>query len=427
MRASRYNIASQPLNGERALFNTATGNLAFVTNREYENILSGIVSDPEFVKLGYIVPDHLDEIKVAIDRRASVRARPRRALSVTIVPTLRCNFSCGYCYNGVNHKSGDAGASFKGAFKYIKNELASGEPLHVTWYGGEPTLQLDEILSQSVDLKELCSARGSHFSCDLLTNGSTLNEKQCAKLVELPLTDIQVSIDWPIEKSERQKGRLSAHATLDDVLKRTALIPQSIPLVYRINVMPGFLATFDRLLTQMKASVGRPHWAYIHRLFPSNDPSLNSEASGEMRFPDIVEFYREYAAARKILRDFGYSQEFFPQEPDTGYCIAQNSRDIIFDGAGDAKKCVREIEGPAARIDLDTGHYNDRGAAYMNSEVTSSDGCYKCTFMPLCHSGCPKDKYEHPSAVLERCTPWKFILPNELTSFLQINLTQNEG
>ena len=75
-------------------------------------------------------------------------------LSLTITPTLACNFKCRYCYENPSHvetmseEVQDKVVSFVQSFPSVKE-------LVVTWYGGEPLLALDVVERLTSRLKTL--------------------------------------------------------------------------------------------------------------------------------------------------------------------------------------------------------------------------------------------------------------------------------
>lgn len=417
MHPSQYNIYSAEHNGCFAIYNTATQNLVITTSEEKALIEAGVIFDEEALRLGLIVSDDRDERKSVMRYRQSLRSQGKSRLAVTIVPSKSCNFSCGYCYNGIAHRQTRSSA-FDAAHSYIARELKPQESLHLTWYGGEPTLYLDKIRDFTKSIQKFCERNDSMYSADLLTNASTLTKNQANILSELSLVNIQVSIDWPLAKSQRVKPGLSVGDTLVDCLTKCNNIPEAIALNLRINVMPGFLDTFHLLLDTVEKLVSRPKWVYIHRIVESNDPTLNTKESSEYRYADLHLFFEDYYKARLVLRERGFDQEFVPSGEDSGYCIAQTVRDVIFTEEGEARKCVRELYGDGAMVDVSTGSSNGRYKFYMTEEVEENDYCFMCKFLPICHSGCVKEKYERPDDIIQRCTPWKFILERELTNYL---------
>lgn len=69
-----------------------------------------------------------------------------KVLNLTIAPTSNCNFRCPYCYerNSLNEKRmNDTTAN--DILKMIEDRIPHLEAIDLTWYGGEPLLELERI------------------------------------------------------------------------------------------------------------------------------------------------------------------------------------------------------------------------------------------------------------------------------------------
>ena len=106
-----------------------------------------------------------DEIaKLKVENLLGRFASP--SLSLTITPTLACNFKCSYCYENDSHvetmseEVQDKVLSFAQGFPSVKE-------LFVTWYGGEPLLALDVIDRLTSRLRTLKLP----LSAGMVTNG----------------------------------------------------------------------------------------------------------------------------------------------------------------------------------------------------------------------------------------------------------------
>ena len=111
MKPSRYNYFFEADDGVTLAFNSASGALAEIekehlpqiqnllkrpdqaTNDTDKEFLDGLVSG------GYLVGDAIDEAAV-LQAQANSYRHSAATLSITIAPTLACNFSCDYCFEG---------------------------------------------------------------------------------------------------------------------------------------------------------------------------------------------------------------------------------------------------------------------------------------------------------------------------------------
>ena len=416
---SRYNVVSHPVGNRVVVFNTLTQNAAIFDRDEWALITSS-PSHADAFSMGFIVERGADERGIAIRLRSELKRIGKSGLSVTIVPSVGCNFSCGYCYNGIHGAKTVSGRpkSLESSIQYADRNLEHGSSLRVTWYGGEPLLFQKNIEDWSRPLQEIASARGCSYEADILTNGAAITAATPGVLERSGIRHVQVSIDWPPAESGRRMGTMTAEQTLDLVLRKIDLIPEDIGLTIRINTFPGFLADFPRLVGDIRGKVKRNVSVYCHRIYESSDDGLNDDSSKVFRYRSSKEYSRDYLSAKAILREAGYHQDYFPSRLIDAVCIAQSASGVIANAEGEFRKCPREIvgEGAVSKID-NTG--NEVLEAYRSFDASLGEECSKCTFLPICHGGCVKEAVNDPSSTVSRCTLWKFTMVDELTSFLR--------
>ena len=102
MKLSNYNIYEKE-NGICYIANTITGAIIGLSERELDSLLDGNFQDfsedeiDSFKNMGILLPAKIDEI--ALMRQAYNTCKYSFEKStITIMPTLECNFNCPYCY-----------------------------------------------------------------------------------------------------------------------------------------------------------------------------------------------------------------------------------------------------------------------------------------------------------------------------------------
>lgn len=94
------------------------------------------------LRANMIVDFKLDEVSLL--RTINLISRYKdSSLSLTIAPTLECNFACPYCYekgrryNRMNKEVQNA------LVEFVKVKLRNKSALGICWYGGEPLMAID--------------------------------------------------------------------------------------------------------------------------------------------------------------------------------------------------------------------------------------------------------------------------------------------
>jgi len=134
-----------------------------------------------------------------MDRLSKVPAIAGRRVELQLLTTLRCNLKCSYCSLGVGDVLGsqrEVTYTLDALDRFIATHLA-GQEIYVTFYGGEPTLNLE--------LMGAVMLRHPAFRFQLQTNGTLLDDVPDWVLARL--SNILVSIDGGERVTDGYRGR----------------------------------------------------------------------------------------------------------------------------------------------------------------------------------------------------------------------------
>src|SRR3989441_2798533 len=194
MQPSMFNVrVPLPARDEVFLMNTLTdaqlvvsSDVADLLDRYGESSETGSPDESEREALsvlsehGFLVPDREAERRSLDAYFASIR-HDSSQLGVTVLTTLQCNFACDYCFQG------DHGDYNKFAAKmtletagriasWIEGELDRLDPERfvLTFFGGEPLLNLPVMYELAERCWEPTQARGVRRPINGITNGVVL-------------------------------------------------------------------------------------------------------------------------------------------------------------------------------------------------------------------------------------------------------------
>jgi uncharacterized protein len=190
-------------------------------------------------------------------------------LQVTILTTLQCNFACDYCFQG------DHGDHNKFADKmtletsrrvaaWIEGEIDRVAPqtLLVTFFGGEPLLNLPVMYDLAERLFVATSARDIRLAINIITNGLLLTPDIVDRLAPLGLNGIKITLD----------GDRDTHN--------------------RMRPLRGGQGTFDRIVENIRRVAGRCSIAI----------GGNFDESSVDSYPALLDFLREQDFADKLVK-----------------------------------------------------------------------------------------------------------------------------
>lgn len=276
MRASRFTLSVPlPETGETFLFNSLTDSQIVVSD-DVVQLIARVDQeavgrlDPasreavtELAELGFLV-----ESREAEDRALDTFFRDLREddahLRVTLLTTLQCNFACDYCIQGdhESHDGGGARMSLEQAARvgdWIEQRLdALGSPrFTLTFFGGEPLLNLPVVYGLAERMWEACQSRGVAMNISIITNGLLLTEPVVDRLIPFGLTGVKVTLDGDRATHDRLRPLRGGQGTFDRILANLRAVSSKVRLSIGGNFDVESAASYPDLL----ALLGRESFA----------------------------------------------------------------------------------------------------------------------------------------------------------------------
>lgn len=228
LKESAYNFIYDDLGKDQIVFyNSRTGALAVVHEDQYKQY-KGFqekgkeIEDAEFLKnllkCGYLLPAEVDE-KFLIKTNMMQGRYNKNLLSLTIAPTMACNFRCIYCFEkGHYGNSLMDGETQIALMNFIKSHLDGVKNINVTWFGGEPLLGMSVIESLSEQIIALCEEKELQYQAGIITNGYLLTPENAEKLKKYNVRYAQVTVDGPKEIHNERRPTVNGQGTYDVIM-----------------------------------------------------------------------------------------------------------------------------------------------------------------------------------------------------------------
>src|SRR5579862_8165754 len=174
---------------------------------------------------GFIVKDRASERRTLDEYFTRVKSDPSE-LNITLLTTLQCNFACDYCYQG-DHGDYNKFAekmSLETAGKvgdWIEREMDQQHPkvLVLTFFGGEPLLNLPVVYEMSERMWDACTKRGVEMRINIITNGLLLTEEVVDRILPFGLTGIKVTLDGDRDAHNRMRPLRGGQGTFDRIVE----------------------------------------------------------------------------------------------------------------------------------------------------------------------------------------------------------------
>lgn len=362
---------------------------------KFKNFITTGELDIEFkenlLKGKFICNSDLDETNLLNHAYNKVRYK-NTSLSLTIAPTLTCNFKCPYCYEEGFRENTMTESTQNNLLEFIEDYLKLGvKHLSIVWYGGEPLLKLNIIENLTYRIFELLKTYNATYDASMVSNGYLLTKDVALKLNKLKINSVQITLDGPKEVHDTRRMLVNNKGSFETIIKNITEIADLIYVIIRINIDKTNISSVDDILNELiKHSLQKKVKIYPAKIDSINNTDLTFNCIETKDFSEFgIEFFK------KAL-NYGFKSFSLPN-CRFNVCGACTDNAYVVDPQGYLFKCWNTIGRENYRI----GHINKKRHSkiscnnnlliFMNYTPFNED-CKKCDVLPLCMGGCPYHK-----------------------------------
>lgn len=422
---SRFNHFHTLPTGEKLAFNSLSGGLAVLDSEgwaRYTALAKGEPLDPKnpvdqgLVEGRFVVPENFDELTYL--KTLHLRQRyTTEAWSLTICPTIDCNFGCDYCFqrHRVSRMTEAVQAKLLEVFAQKAPRLSK---FFVTWFGGEPTLAWDVVQRLSQGFLEVAERNRVEYSASLITNGYLLDEGKVADMVRYRIHLVQITLDGDAPYHDQRRHLLTGEGSFERILANLRLFLGKPVFVHiRVNVDVRNREGVPALLKRL-AEEGLAHQENLRVYFApvtSTAPPSHGVKGFCFTRKDFARIEPEYFTLAESL---GLATLPYPSL-QLGGCVAAHPEGFVVEPDGTLQKCWDTVGQPEFAVG-NLLEYDPLQLAenpvyqrWMSWDPFSEElACSRCTWLPACMGGCPL-KVVFPEAMPEgkvelECTTFKW-------------------
>jgi len=215
-------------------------------------------------ELGFVVESHAAD-RQALDAYFDTIKNDASQLRLTVLTTLQCNFACDYCFQGDHDEHNRQGhkMSLETAAQVVARaerqlDELKPEKLLLTFFGGEPLLNLPVVYYLAERVHAAATARGVRFAIVIITNGLLLTPEVVDRLLPYGLTAAKVTIDGDQAAHDRKRPLRGGQGTFDKILNNVRQVADRIQIAIGGNFdadnADSYPALLDYLASQPFAS-----------------------------------------------------------------------------------------------------------------------------------------------------------------------------
>lgn len=413
MKASYYNFI---IEGEQKkdgiYYNARTGSLSYL-NEEYHTKFQDFlknkneITDEKFrnnlVYCGFLVEDDFDE-KLDIKMRMFQAKYENSVLSLTIAPTMACNFRCVYCFEQGYYENGSMTKETEQQIcDFVIQEAGHLEKLAITWYGGEPLLAIQRIESLSKKFIQICEELHIEYEATMITNGYLLSGEICNRLIECKIDDVQVTIDGEESVHNKRRKLIDGSKTYENIMENIEQVCRNIQVVIRMNIDSQNMEHIKRFMEDLKRRrIYEEVFCYFAFVTETNGVCRDCNSMSNETYS---KFHLQLLKENKIPL-----KNFYPK-PIGNYCGADYGQGYVIDPKGNLYKCWSDIGRKERRIgtlgqwtsekyifdkksDITHTQVQKMMSEYTMYDPTEDSHCMECKILPLCMGGCPRSRIE---------------------------------
>jgi uncharacterized protein len=428
MKRSRYNFFIKTNDGATLAFNSKTGALAEI-EKEHEARIEYLLDnaeraetsqDKEFVEGltagGYLIGNGIDEVD-ELECQANSSRVSDRTLSLTIAPTLACNFSCDYCYESRSSLI-MSDETQQALLDFADKHLGRISNLLISWFGGEPTLCLSIIEKLQSGLQDLAEKHNVKIlPSSIITNGYLLNKEMAERLSRIGINDVQITIDGPPHIHDRRRKLPGGKGTFGRIIDNLAETCDILNFGIRINIDRSNIEAAYQVIEILRDRDILPR---VRVYFAQVQSSGEACADIRDRCFGEEEFSHSQIDLYKQLIEKGIYHVDYPEVSGGVICGAVSNRSFVISPTGHIFKCWEEISiDPEKSVgDIVSTEISDQQKANLEKFQTWNPlkltECRECDILPVCMGGCPIRGINDNDGQKGNCSPWKFNLQEML-------------
>ena len=393
-------------NDELILYNSFKGtrSLIRVTSDKKEKISCILEENTVFddrdaditklIQLGFLVPKDTDE-KLLRQLRYLKHITDNR-LKLVVHITKACNFRCTYCY--MDFKSEMLAPEVQeGVINYIRRSLQKYRSVRISWFGGEPLLDVGIIQKMSKEIIELCKSQNKPYSATITTNGYNLTPENVKTLMECHVNHIAVTIDGTRDLHNKQRVLKDGSPTFDRIIENLRYLrdntrSRTITVSIRSNITINHISELEKYYQFFDKEFGGDHRFSLFVRPVADYGGERVQSLKDSFIHDMAPIYKQLAIIQRGLK---FSSNFIDLEVGGYTCQARHLYKYTIGCDGSISKCDESLDHPIGWLTKDGSLLIDEKTHANWLFAKPKAECDECFFSGSCFMElCPKARVE---------------------------------
>ena len=346
----------------------------------------------KLIDCGYLVPIDTNEKMIRSFIQNTFLCE--QTLSIVVHLTEDCNFRCTYCY--MEHKRISINQDTQnGIINYVRKNISKFKSVTMSWFGGEPTLEMDIITNLSKAIIDICKKAGKPYNGVITTNGYLLSPRNINSLIDSRVMTICVTVDGIKDVHNQQRKLLNGGETFDKITSNLLYIKNNInkripDVVLRINITKSHIKMLPEYIQYFDSLFGSDH---RFSLFIRPVADYGGDRVKNLSDDFIEDMSEVYEIISETSSDINFNFNFMDLNVGGSTCKSKNYYKFTIGCNGSVHKCDESLDSPLGQLScdgkmtVDLPHYASWLAGHRSNEC---DDCFfsLCCFM----EGCPRER-----------------------------------
>ncbi len=344
-------------------------------------------------------------------------------LRVTVLTTLQCNFACGYCFQGDHgdynkHATKMTAETAERVARWAEERLDTLKPesFVMTFFGGEPLLNLPVMYFLAERLWSSCQTRGVRMLVNIITNGLLLTPEVVDRMAPYGLNGVKITLDGDRDMHNKMRPLRGGQGTFDKIVNNIHKVAHKCKISIGGNFDEESVDTYPALLDFLREQefadqLTRVAFKPVIRAprpatpaTPSGSKFISLTAVGSDTKPLNGTCMTSAGGGTSICDNCNFIDEkmsFLREETmKRGFATV----DGVHMGPCEIHRKHAHTVGPDGALyacpgftgdaKMSTGHIDGRQEAWRQTAANAFDAlaawkqCDDCAFIPVCAGGC---------------------------------------
>ncbi len=357
--------------------------------------------------------EELRRLAVLLQQQLAFHQRPP-LVEMELIVTYRCNLACDYCFMRKHNLCMDKETALQ-AIDFLLIYAKDHPFVNVTFFGGEPLLELELMREVAEYVTEQAKAKGKevHFACTI--NGTLVSEEALAFARQFGFLYL-LSLDGAKEAHDKHRKFVSGKGSFETIAAKLPLLKQKQGwLGARVTVTPE---TIFSLANGVKELFAMGINQFLIGLVHEADWDKESLREIERQYELLLQFYL-WAKERKLplrMTMFEKGLEEVRKERKRYWGCGAGTGRVAVAPDGSIYPCSRFAGSQGKQYiigHIEEGFYESRLPEAIRAGVWARPKCVKCPLADICSGGCPAvnleatgSLYEPPKAYCADMAAW---------------------